>query len=173
MTITLRFWLRTAERNEYVQQKLTLSLGPLNACFRFISYKISNVTVETSLNLAWAVLAAAMFLFWLRYRPRHKASSSLQVAALTVCVLILLPVISISDDLLAAQFPAETDTSLRWGHRPSDYHPDSHHIPVLLHTPFDFLNSRPVAGLANEASRLTFVLPQVSIRLRNRPPPGA
>jgi hypothetical protein len=128
--------------------------------------------VETYLNLAWALLAAAMFMFWLRYRPSHKAGSSMQVAALTVCILILLPVISISDDLMAAQFTAETDTSLRWGHRSSVFHSDSHHVPVLLHTPFDFWKSRPVAGLAKEASCPPFILPLVSIRLRNRPPPA-
>ncbi len=128
--------------------------------------------MELSLNLAWAVLATAMMAIWLRFRPCHKANGSMQLAALTVCILILLPVISISDDLMAAQFPAETDSSLRWGQRASSNHPVPHHAPVLLRTPSDGLVPPPFARLAAEILHLAFVLPQVSIRLLNRPPPA-
>lgn len=129
--------------------------------------------MEISLNLAWAVLATAMFVLWLRFRPHHKASGGMQLAALTVCVLILLPVISISDDLLAVQFPGETDTSLRWGHRQSINHLISH-LPLLaLHTPSFCLVSRPLARIGIKTLHMSFIHPQVSIRLLNRPPPAA
>ncbi len=113
-----------------------------------------------------------MVVIWLRFRSCHKANGSMQLAALIVCIAILLPVISISDDLMAVQFTAETDTSLRWGHRPSINHAVPHHAPVLLHAPFAGLSSAPLAKPATEVSHLAFILTQASIRLLNRPPPA-
>jgi hypothetical protein len=139
----------------------------------FIPGKIGIVTVEFSLNLAWAAMATAMFILWLRVRSSRQSNGGMQLAALTVCILILLPVISISDDLMTAQVPAETDTSLRWGQRALLCHTVPHHIPVLLHAPPAGLFSAPTDKLAAETSHMAFVFPQLSIRLLNRPPPAA
>lgn len=69
--------------------------------------------MELFLNLVWAGLAVALVASWLR-RPAHElAPRRLQWMSLLVVVLLLLPVISMSDDLIAAQGPAEVDTCLR------------------------------------------------------------
>ena len=68
------------------------------------------------LNLAWVLLAALMFCLWLRWAPRIGASRRMQFVALAVLLLILFPVISVTDDLQAALNPAEAYTSLRRDH---------------------------------------------------------
>jgi hypothetical protein len=125
--------------------------------------------VETSLNLAWAILATAMFMFWLRYRPCYKASG-VQLAALAVCILTLLPVISISDDLMAAQFPAESDSSQHWELRASHSHA-VYHAAAMPTASSASMSSMPVVKLTSQVSRLAFVLPQVSTLLADRAPP--
>jgi len=128
--------------------------------------------VEFLLNFAWVGLAVAMAVVWAPMHPRTGVPKGTQVVALAVAILILLPVISISDDLMAAQFPAETDSSLRWGQRPSSNHPVPHHDPVLLRAPSHGLVPLPFSSLAAETLHLAFVLTQVPIRLLNRPPPA-
>jgi hypothetical protein len=75
--------------------------------------------MELALNLAWALLAAVTIGLWTLDARREGASRRVQFFALALILLILLPVISVTDDLLAAQNPAETDAykvSLRRGH---------------------------------------------------------
>jgi len=72
--------------------------------------------MELILNLAWAVLAAAMLCSWLRFSPGVGRERQRQLVALAVLLVILFPVISVTDDLLAGQNPAEPDTSLRRDH---------------------------------------------------------
>lgn len=72
--------------------------------------------MEFLLNLAWLMLAAAIISLWLLCAPRSGASRLQQVLALSVLSLILFPVVSITDDLLAAQNPAEADCCLRKDH---------------------------------------------------------
>jgi hypothetical protein len=77
--------------------------------------------MEFALNLAWVLLATLLFCMWLRLAPpdghEHRTQDRrLQFVALAVLLLILLPVISVTDDLLAVQNPAETDSSVRRDH---------------------------------------------------------
>lgn len=76
--------------------------------------------VELILNFAWLALSAAIVALWLRISPRTNRGK--QLVALAVLTLILFPVISITDDLLAAQNPAETDCCLRKDHTVSNSH---------------------------------------------------
>jgi hypothetical protein len=69
--------------------------------------------MEIFLNFAWVLLAAWMVVLWLRYGPRTGEDRRMQLVALAVLVLILLPVISVTDDLMALQNPAEADCCLR------------------------------------------------------------
>ena len=69
--------------------------------------------MEFALNLVWMALATLMFWLWMRRAPSEGVSRRTQLAALAVVVLILLPVISVTDDLMAAQNPAETDCCQR------------------------------------------------------------
>ena len=66
--------------------------------------------MEIILNLAWIFLAAVIVWLWLRYAPCEGANRRTQVAALAMLIVILFPVISVSDDLQALQNPAESDT---------------------------------------------------------------
>lgn len=96
--------------------------------------------MELALNLVWAATALAMLALWLRM-PRHEhATRTRQALCLGVAILLLLPVISLSDDLVAAQTTTEQDVCLRRAH-------DGHtHQPHLCSTgcaqtaasPFEF-----------------------------------
>jgi hypothetical protein len=66
--------------------------------------------MECALNLLWAALAAVMMRHWMRYAPRKGATRWVQAVALGASLLILFPVISLTDDLLVAQNPTDTLT---------------------------------------------------------------
>jgi hypothetical protein len=65
--------------------------------------------MELTLNLGWVLVALAMLFAWLRVAPRDSGERRAQFVALAVVILILLPAISMTDDLIAAQNPAEVD----------------------------------------------------------------
>jgi hypothetical protein len=79
--------------------------------------------MELVLNLAWVLLAACMFGLWLRHCPRASGDRRMQLVALAVLLLILFPVISVTDDLQAIQNAAETDCCQRRSHACSGPHP--------------------------------------------------
>jgi hypothetical protein len=78
--------------------------------------------MELALNLAWVLLAGAMVCLWLRFGPARGGGRRTQLVALAVLILILFPVISVSDDLLAMQNPAEVDSSQRRDHAAPSAH---------------------------------------------------
>src|ERR1700722_11122625 len=82
----------------------------------------SRVRMELVLNLAWALSAIVVVCSWLRFGPRAGAGRPAQLVALAVLILILFPVISVTDDLQAAQNPAEVDFCLRRDHVVSNSH---------------------------------------------------
>ena len=69
--------------------------------------------METFFNLLWVAVAIALFGAWLAsVRPQRTSalpSVGLQLIALALLVVILLPVISLTDDLQANTNPAETE----------------------------------------------------------------
>jgi hypothetical protein len=72
--------------------------------------------VELFLNLAGAFVAVVLVCLWLWCTPRTaatRASLRTQWIALALLILILFPLISVTDDLLAAQNPAESDSFQR------------------------------------------------------------
>ena len=69
--------------------------------------------MELVLNLVWAVLAVAIVRLWLNHAPIEAADRRTGWAALFLLLLILFPVISVTDDLQAMQNPAEAETALR------------------------------------------------------------
>src|ERR1035437_9217781 len=79
--------------------------------------------MELILNLAGLLVAAAMACLWLRWAPRKGFDRRTQLVALALLILILFPVISVTDDLLAAQNPAETDYLVRRDHLVSSARP--------------------------------------------------
>jgi len=72
--------------------------------------------MELALNLGWALVAVWMLCAWVRNAPRRTTDRRIQMVALAVVILILLPAISMTDDLVAAQNPAEIDCCARRNH---------------------------------------------------------
>jgi len=128
--------------------------------------------MELALNLAWAFLAAVMVCLWLRRAPRSGIDRRLQFVALAVLLLILFPVISVTDDLQAAQNPAEADCLVRRNHGTT---------PLSLLTPVATPPPPAVTGLSfgvlrqaipGSPKERVFDHPALAT-IRNRPPPVA
>lgn len=129
--------------------------------------------MEIFFNLAWAILAIALVVLWLRIGRRIDQSRGSQVIAIAVLIAILFPVISVSDDLLAAQNPAETDNCQRRDHQASRGVHLLHATAVapsqaFAGTAFGFVRYVSSGVLVSRVvPRL--VLPSIA----NRPPPAA
>jgi hypothetical protein len=89
-------------------------------------------------------------------------------------VLLLLPVISLSDDLMAMQGPAETDTSLRRALHPDDPHPSATQASFAL--PEEIVTGLILGGLSPDIRQDYKQLPPAALFTRSfdsRPPPRA
>jgi hypothetical protein len=75
--------------------------------------------MELALNLVWVMLAALCAGLWMRHARRKGVSPQVQVVALLMLLVILLPVISVTDDLQSLQNPAELDCCARRYHAAS------------------------------------------------------
>jgi hypothetical protein len=69
------------------------------------------MNIELALNISWTVLSALAACFWLRYRPSGGKDWRIQLLALGMLIVVLFPVVSVSDDLFVAQNPALTEFS--------------------------------------------------------------
>ncbi len=129
--------------------------------------------MEQTLNLAWVVLAAMMFCLWLRHGTRAGTDRRMQFVALAVLLLILFPVISVTDDLQAVQNPAETDSSQRRDH--------GYSAPHSVWSPVAALPLPTLAELSFGVQRMaapgSFAAPVIDLPalhpVENRPPPAA
>jgi hypothetical protein len=72
--------------------------------------------MELLLNLVWLTLCLAILCQWRRFAPGDGASRRVQWAAVAMLIVILFPVISVTDDLEAAQNPAEVESVMRRDH---------------------------------------------------------
>ena len=129
--------------------------------------------MELILNLAWALSAVAMLCIWLRYARLAGASRRTQMVALAVLILILFPVISVTDDLQAMQNPAETDSCLRRVHAVSSPHSIFPAVgalppPVIAELSFGVLQVATPCSLPAPAINYPALQP-----IENRPPPLA
>jgi len=75
--------------------------------------------------------------FWIRSGVSGRVPRRTQILALAMVVLLLLPVISLSDDLLAAQSPAESDSYLRRATERDHTH--SSMLPATLSLPVSYV----------------------------------
>jgi hypothetical protein len=129
--------------------------------------------MELVLNLAWALSAIVIVCSWLRYGPRAGAGRRTQLVALAVLILILFPVISVTDDLQAVQNPAEVDSCLRRNHVVSNAHSifpavASLPLPAFAELPFGFLQ------LVAPRRLMAPVVDHPGLdSVQNRPPPVA
>jgi hypothetical protein len=129
--------------------------------------------MELTLNLGWAVLAVWMLYAWLRMAPHKAFDRRRQFVALTVVILILLPAISMTDDLIAAQNPAEIDCSVRRDHAGSSPHSVAPVAAALPLAAFTGLSIAIVRMAAPSNPFDPFVEPPALGSIQNRPPPAA
>lgn len=72
--------------------------------------------MELFLNLVWCVLSLVLIVHWTRAaHPRLNLKSGRAIVALLLLVVLLLPVISLTDDLIAMTHPAEAEHFARRG----------------------------------------------------------
>ncbi len=78
--------------------------------------------MEFLLNLAWLMVSAGVIFAWVRgIRSRRTSFTWGACVALGLLVLLMLPVISMTDDLVAFSSPAETEHILRRSEAPLAY----------------------------------------------------
>jgi hypothetical protein len=136
------------------------------------------MSMELTLNLAWVVLAALMFCLWLHFASRTGLERRIenrraQFVALAVLILILFPVISVTDDLQAIQNPAETDTCQRRDYVVCNAHsifPPVASLPLPIFAQLSF-------GILRIAAPSRLPAPVIDhpalASIQNRPPPAA
>ncbi len=128
--------------------------------------------MELILNLAWVACSLGLILFWLRNSASNPVPRKTQVLALAVVVLLLLPVISLSDDLMAMQGLAETDSSARRaGHLDAGGTPVA---PASAALPLGVSSEPQTKGdfpVRVAEARLSPPLPALTRSLDRRPPP--
>ncbi len=91
--------------------------------------------MEIFLNLVWLGLSLAFTAWWVAaVRNRRSDLRWSTVVAVALLLLLLFPVISITDDLVAMSAPAETEHALRRGDSPL-----LHAVPLLLDGGFALL----------------------------------
>lgn len=130
--------------------------------------------MELTLNIAWASCSLLLIWFWTRSTASNPVPRRTQILALAMVVLLLLPVISLSDDLMAMQGPAETDSSMRRALHPDEGHPSV--VPMSFALPeqiFPALTWSGYAQVAVQNERLAPFLPVLTRSLDRRPPPQA
>jgi hypothetical protein len=129
--------------------------------------------VEIFLNFAWAILAFTLVILWLRVGCRLCQNRRSQIIAIAVLIAILFPVISVSDDLMAAQNPAETDNCQRRDHLA----PGSAHLLQLAAVAPPSICTGAAFGLVQyvpPGKRLLRVVARPELTpIANRPPPVA
>jgi hypothetical protein len=128
--------------------------------------------MELFLNFAWACLALTSVCLWSRFDRREKSERRLPFIALAMLIVMLFPVISVSDDLWALQNPAEADSSIRRDHSVTVAHA---FFPAVA------MPEAAFAGLTSIHERSSEPLFHASLpvgrpavdRIQNRPPPAA
>lgn len=127
--------------------------------------------MELILNLAWGLLAIAGVCLWAGTDRRKGAERYMPVVALFMLIILLFPVISVSDDLWSIQNPAETNSVQRRDHL---VFPTHSIIPALI---FPCRTSEIRFGFRNWIARADVTTPALcvppQIRIQNRPPPAA
>lgn len=162
-----------------VQDELTIALPVVAIAFSLAPVPAINpwcrigLGMEILLNLVWALLSGVIVCLWLRAETRTGADRRMPFVALIMLIVILFPVISVSDDLWSIQNPAETDTYQRRNHLASAPHSI---LPAVAASP-----ELAFAGLLMAFQRCSAPLNQPLLALdkpifgtiQNRPPPTA
>ena len=119
-----------------------------------------------------------MFCLWVRFAPRtgpnrRNLDRRRQFVALALLLLILFPVISVTDDLQAIQNAVETDSSLRRDHIAVNPHSIS---PAVVALPLPVFAELSL-GAPRLAATRSLPVPMIDhpalTPIQNRPPPTA
>jgi hypothetical protein len=133
----------------------------------------SELDMELFLNSVWALVVIAGAWSWLRHGKHSFAAWRTSLVAQAMLVLILFPVISVSDDLWSVHNPAETDTCLKRDHAvvaPHSIFPTASALPEPVFSAVRF------GGWLQLASQRTAHVPVSNLvfeAIQNRPPPTA
>jgi len=117
-------------------------------------------SVELLLNLLWFSVSLLLVALWTRAARRgHTRLTWNTFAALALLLVLLLPVISMTDDLVAMAAPLEDDHPVRRGDMPLS------HLEQSPATPLDVvaLAALLVLGMAFLATRLSRLVPPPSL----------
>lgn len=162
------------------------TLIPVRLCIFHLAGYTALEPVEILSNLAWGLAVVVLWGFWLHGLSRHDARGSrrnpsllpaigVQLVALAMLSAVLLPVISVTDDLQSANFPAEVERTGGRNDRHLSLDQLTHPLPValaLLTFYFPPLRLHSVAFLGNDE-----LLPRqhhaYARTLWSRPPPAA
>jgi hypothetical protein len=129
--------------------------------------------MELILNLSWAFVAMGMLCAWACIAPSTASNRRVQLIALAVVILILLPEISMTDDLIAAQSPAEIVTCVRRDH---DLCGLRSIAPAATALPLPLFAGLPIA-VVHMGKPINLFEPFVDhpalAAIQNRPPPAA
>jgi len=129
--------------------------------------------MELILNISWAFVATWMVCAWLRMEPRRGSDRRAQFVALAVLILILLPAISMTDDLVAAHNPAEIECCARRDHDFASHHSITPATTTLATPAFGGLPMIVARMDAPSIPAVPFVDSPALNSIQNRPPPKA
>jgi len=128
--------------------------------------------MEPLFNLVWALVAVASVCFWLKQGRRSSTNGHSSLVGLAMLVVILFPVISVSDDLWSLQNPVERDTCQRRDYSDGSSHshfPASVALPEPIGVELNFGSQRVEMPWLAELTG--FENPAFGI-VENRPPPA-
>jgi hypothetical protein len=135
--------------------------------------------LEVLFNLLWLALSGSLVGLWLwsqrrwAYEPL-RVSTRMQIMALAILIVILLPVVSLTDDLQACTAPAEVEHLIRRGdlqaHADSPLHAASIVVAALLS--YDKASGFPTLSHLSPAIEIATSSEDYLRIAGNRPPPA-
>ena len=128
--------------------------------------------MEVFLNCTWALVALLLIEMRRRTETRTGAHRRNSLVALAMLLVILFPVISVTDDLWSIQYPAETDTALRRNHLDSGSY--NALTAIALPAP-EFQADIEFSWIGSIVTHRSTPRPDnpLDSAIRNRPPPSA
>jgi hypothetical protein len=128
--------------------------------------------VEIFLNLAWAIIALFLVYLWMRFGGDEEMDRRRQVIALMILIAILLPVISVSDDLMALQNATETDIYQRRDQLAHEAHTLIPAVAILAVAVLEALPFGFLRFVSPSTLPLRVVQQPERTAIQNRPPPA-
>ena len=135
-----------------------------------------TLSMECTMNLVWAAMGVLMFGACLLSAVGTSSDRRRQLAALAMVLLILFPVISVSDDLLLARNPAEIARSERKGQVCAQLESAPHFSAEHMYWSCAELFTGPLClagGIISPAPLAFYLVHDAYDPDWNRPPPSA